>query len=173
MACALPFYSLNSFMNKTFSSIRRMGTFSLIYLTAVVAQISVAAGAAWAHRHGFDVGLEAIAASTIVSYVISNTIALIYLRCHFGRMGLGAVFLSAWRGIVMGILGAIAGWGVLAALSVSVGPLDGSVPQAFGYIVAGGLAALVVTFALPIARQWSEAVFITSVVNKVKRKLGK
>lgn len=173
MALALPFYSLNSFMNKTFSSIRRMGVFSLIYSLAVVAQIAVAAGAAWAYQNGFPVTLEAIAASTIVSYVLANTVSFIYLRWFFGPMGLGRVVLSLGRGLVLGAAGAVAGAGVLWLLGAFVAPLSGGIAQAFGYIVAGGLVSLAVTFALPIARQWPEAVFITSAVRKIKRKLGR
>lgn len=173
MAIALPFYSLNSYMNKTFSSIRRMGVFSIIYSLAVVAQIAVAMGAAWAYQHGMPVTLEAIAASTIVSYVLANTVSFIYLRWHFGPMGLGRVLLSLVRGLLLGGAGALAGWGVLTALGLFVGPLSGGIGQAFAYLVVGGLVALVVTFALPIAARWPEAVFITSAVQKMKRKLGR
>ena len=67
MAVALPFYGVNAYLNKIFSSIRRMGVFSVINFVAVAAQVAVTRGAAWAYQQGLDVTLESIAASTIVS----------------------------------------------------------------------------------------------------------
>ncbi|MFR7403804.1 MAG: murein biosynthesis integral membrane protein MurJ [Coriobacteriaceae bacterium] len=89
MAVALPFYGVNAYLNKIFSSIRRMGVFSVINFVAVAAQVAVTLGAAWAYQQGLDVTLESIAASPS-SPVIGDVIAFAYLRRHFGPMGLGA-----------------------------------------------------------------------------------
>ena len=44
MAVALPFYGVNAYLNKIFSSIRRMGVFSVINFVAVAAQVAVTLG---------------------------------------------------------------------------------------------------------------------------------
>lgn len=171
MAVALPFYGVNAYLNKIFSSIRRMGVFSIINFVAVLAQIAVTLGAAWAYQQGMPVTLDAIAASTIVSYVIGDVVAFAYLRRHYGPMGLGLVFVALGRGLVLGGLGAAAGWLVMFGLSSVLGPLSGSVLQAFGYLAAGGLVALAVTFAPALKLNWPEASFIAGAVRKVSRRL--
>ena len=171
MAVALPFYWVNAYLNKIFSSIRRMGVFSVINFVAVAAQVAVTLGAAWAYQQGLDVTLESIAASTIVSYVIGDVIAFAYLRRHFGPMGLGAVMRSFFVALALGGAGAVVGYGVLVALTLGFGPMDGSVARAFAYVVAGGMAALAVTFGPAVHGNWPEASFISGAVRKVARKL--
>ncbi len=171
MAVALPFYGVNAYLNKIFSSIRRMGVFSVINFVAVAAQVAVTLGAAWAYQLGLDVTLESIAASTIVSYVIGDVIAFAYLRRHFGPMGLGAVVRSFFVALALGGAGAVVGYGVLVGLTLGFGPMDGSVARAFAYVVVGGCAALVVTFGPPVRGDWPEASFISGAVRKVARKL--
>lgn len=171
MAAALPFYGVNSYLNMIFSSIRRMGIFSLINFVAVAAQVAVTLGAAWAYQHGVPTTLEAIAASTIVSYVIGDVVAFIYLRHHFGPMGLGGVMRSLLVGLALGGAGAVAGYGVLVALSLGFGPLDGNVARAFAYLLVGGLAALLVTYGPAVHGDWPEASFVSGAVRKVARKL--
>ena len=171
MAVALPFYGVNAYLNKIFSSIRRMGVFSVINFAAVAAQVAVTLGAAWAYQQGLDVTLESIAASTIVSYVIGDVIAFAYLRRHFGPMGLGAVMRSFIVALALGGAGAVVGYGVLVGLTLGFGPMDGSVVRAFAYVVAGGCAALVVTFGPAVRGDWPEASFISGAVRKVARTL--
>lgn len=171
MAVALPFYGVNAYLNKIFSSIRRMGVFSVINFAAVAAQVAVTLGAAWAFQQGLGVTLESIAASTIVSYVIGDVIAFIYLRRHFGPMGLGAVVRSFFVALALGGAGAVVGYGVLVGLTLGFGPMDGSVARAFAYVIVGGLAALIVTFGPAVRGRWPEASFISGAVRKVVRKL--
>ena len=122
MAVALPFYGVNAYLNKIFSSIRRMGVFSVINFVAVAAQVAVTVGAAAAYQAGYAVTLEAIAASTIVSYVIGDGVAFIYLRWHYGPMGLGGVVRSLLLAVALGGAGAAVGYGVLVGLSLGFGP---------------------------------------------------
>ncbi len=171
MAAALPFYGVNAYLNKIFSSIRRMGVFSVFNFIAVAAQVAVTLGAAAAYQAGYAVMLEAIAASTIVSYVVGDVAAFIYLRRHYGPMGLGAVLKSFGVALALGGAGAVVGYIVLVGLSLGFGPLSGSVPQAFAYILAGGCAALLVTYGPAVKGNWPEASFISGAVRKVARKL--
>lgn len=171
MAVALPFYGVNAYLNKIFSSIRRMGVFSVVNFVAVAAQVAVTVGAAWGVQHGFPVTLEAIAASTVVSYVLGDLIAFAYLRHHYGPMGLGELAAATLRSVGLGLAGALAGGAVLFAFQALAGPLTGSVPQALAYLVAGGVVALAVTFAPAVRLGLPEAAFVTSLAAKVGRRL--
>ncbi|MCI8468181.1 MAG: murein biosynthesis integral membrane protein MurJ [Eggerthellaceae bacterium] len=171
MAVALPFYGVNAYLNKIFSSIRRMGVFSLINFVAVAAQVAVTLGAAWAVQHGYPATLEAVAASTVVSYVLGDLIAFMYLRRHYGRMGLGFLAAATLRSLGLGALGAAAGAGVLAALQLMAGPLSGSIAQALAYLVVGGLVALAVTFGPAVRLRLPEAAFVTGITDKLGRRL--
>ncbi|MCD8315809.1 MAG: murein biosynthesis integral membrane protein MurJ [Eggerthellaceae bacterium] len=171
MAVALPFYGVNSYLNKVFSSIRRMGIFSIVNFVAVAAQVGVTVGAALLAQNGFPVTLEAIAASTIVSYVIGDVVAFIYLHHHYGHMGLGFLGKACLRSILLGGLGAIAGALVLWGLESAFGALSGSLIQALIYIIVGGVVALAVTFIPAILLNLPEAAFVTNLAHRLARRL--
>ncbi len=170
MALALPFYGVNAYLNKVFSSIRRMGIFSLINFVAVAAQVGVIVAAAFGYQHGYGFTLESVAASTVVSYVLGDIVAFIYLRAHYGSMGLRTMMLVILRSLGFGILGAAAGFAVTSALSALFGPLNGSILQALGYLLAGGLVGCVVAFGPAVALRSPEALFITSIVDRLRRR---
>lgn len=171
MAVALPFYGVNTYLQMVFSSIRRMGVFSVVTLAASLAQILIIAGAAWGIQNGVPTCIEFIAAGTIAAYLIGDALLFAYLRVHYGKMGLGSTLLSCLRGLGLGCAGALAGGAVLWALESFVSPLTGSIAQAFAYIVAGGLVSLLVTFAPAVKMRLPEAVFVTNIVGKIARKL--
>ncbi len=98
----------------------------------------------------------------VLFYVVADVCLFAYLRRRLGPFGLRSVAKAcAWR-LVFGGLGAAAGGGVLFALQTLVAPLSGSIPQAFAYVHAGGLVALVVTFGLSIKLHVPEAAFVSS-----------
>ncbi len=94
MAVALPFYGVNTYLQMVFSSIRKMGVFSVVTLVASLAQIGIIACAAWGVQNNLPATIELIAAGTIASYLIGDVLLLGYLRKHFGKMGLGSTLLS-------------------------------------------------------------------------------
>lgn len=171
MAVALPFYGVNTYLQMAFSSIRKMKAFSVVTLVASALQVGVVALAAWGVQSGIALSIESIAVGTIVSYVVGDALALIYLRRHFGAMGLSSTVLACLRAAGLGLAGAAAGGAILYALEALVAPLDGSIAQAFAYIVAGGLASLIVTFGPAIKLKLPEAAFVISAVGKVTGKL--
>lgn len=87
MAVALPFYGVNAYLNKIFSSIRRHGSLLGHQLCGGGGPGGGHAGGGLGLPAGLDVTLESIAASTIVSYVIGDVIAFAYLRRHFRARG--------------------------------------------------------------------------------------
>lgn len=171
MAIALPFYGVNTYLQMVFSSIRKMGVFSIVTFVASAAQIGIIAAAVWAAQNGLPSSIEAIACGTIAAYVIGDVILFAYLRSHFATMRLRSTLVACLRGLLLGLLGSGAGALTLIGLQTLGGPLSGSIGQAFAYTVAGGLVALIVTFGPAVKLKLPEAAFVTNIVGKISRKL--
>ena len=166
LSLSLPIYGVHSYLQKAFSSLRRMGTFAIVNSIISVIQALLIVGAA-----AFTtLPIESIAWSSIAFYLVGDVMLFAYLRIRFGKLGLSSIFRACVLGTIFGVIGAAAGAGVLLALETFVAPLSGSIPQAFGYVVAGGLVALFVTFGPAAALRLPEAVFFTSVIDKFTRK---
>lgn len=170
LAFALPVYGVNTYLQKIFSSLRKMGVFAAFNFVAGAAQIALTMfGAANVERFP----IEIIAVAEVLFYVVADVCLFAYLRRRLGPFGLRSVAKACARGILFGGLGAAAGGGVLFALQMFVAPLSGSIPQALAYVLAGGIVALAVTFGLSIKLRVPEAAFVGSIVGKVKGKLGR
>lgn len=166
LSLSLPIYGVHSYLQKAFSSLRRMGTFAIVNTIISVMQALLIVGAA-----AFTtLPIESIAWSSIAFYLVGDVMLFAYLRIRFGKLGLGSIFRACVLGTIFGVIGAAAGAGILLALETFVAPLSGSIPQAFGYVVAGGLVALFVTFGPAAALRLPEAIFFTSVIDKFTRK---
>ncbi len=170
LAFALPVYGVNTYLQKIFSSLRKMGIFALFNFVAGAAQIGLTMFGA---THAQALPLETIAVAEVAFYVVSDVCLFIYLRMHLGPFGLASIIRAFIFGVIFGVLGAGVGAGALFALSTFVAPLSGSIVQALAYVIVGGLLALVTTFGLALKLNIAEAAFIGSLVHKVRAKLGR
>ena len=173
LAFALPFYGVSSYLQKVFSSLRKMGVYAALNFLAGVVQVALTAFWAWTTYNGNPnpATIESIALASIAFYVVGDVAMFIYLRAHLGHVGVRKIFGAALAGLLLGAAGALCGFGVLFALETFIGPLSGSLFQAFAYIVAGGLVSLIVTFGLAHKLHIPEALFITNIAGKIFRKL--
>ena len=173
LALALPFYGISSYLQKVFSSLRKMGVFAALNFLAGAVQIALTAFAAWTVTSGSatPATIESIALASAAFYLVGDGALLIYLRIHLGHIGSKRIFKATLSGLVLGGLGALAGWGALTALQTFAGALTGSLAQAFAYVAIGGILSLIVTFGLAAKLHIEEASFITGLVGKVARKL--
>ena len=173
LALALPFYGISSYLQKVFSSLRKMGVFAALNFLAGVVQIALTALAAWTTMNGSanPATIESIALASAAFYLVGDGALLIYLRVHLGHIGSRRIFKATFSGLALGGIGALVGWGVLTALQTFAGALTGSLVQAFVYVAIGGIASLIVTFGLAAKLHIEEASFITGLVGKVARKL--
>ena len=171
-AAALPFYGVNTYLQKIFSTIRAMGVFAGINAIAAVVQIALTVAAAVATSSGMrGIPIESIAVAELVFYLVDNVFMFAYLRKRYGSFGLGSTARAFARALALGVLGAAAGAGVLFGLETLVAPLSGSMLQAFCYIMVGGAASLAVTFGLALALKVPEAGIIGSIASRVGGKL--
>lgn len=175
LALALPFYGVNTYLQMVFSAIRRMGVFSVVTLIASAVQVAIIVVGVWGVQSGTPLPLftqldmETIAFATFSAYAIGDIALFVWLRVHYGASRFSQVFVSCARALGLGALGAGAGFGVLWLLQRFVGDLDGSILQAFAYIIAGGIVSLAVTFLPAIKLNLPEAAFVTNLTRKLKR----
>ena len=170
LAFALPVYGVNTYLQKIFSSLRKMGVFAAFNFVAGAAQIALTMFGA-SHAESFPI--EIIAVGEVLFYVVADVCLFAYLRRRLGPFGLRSTAKAFVVALLLGGLGAALGGGVLYALTTFAAPLSGSIPQALAYVLAGGVVALVVTFGLAIKLHVPEAAFVSSIAGKVAGKLGR
>lgn len=169
LALALPFYGVNTYLQKTFSSLRKMGVFALVNLIAMIVQVAITVGGAALSQQGVPIG--SIAAGEVAFNVLADVCLFVYLRRHLGAFGLGSTARAFAVALALGLAGAAAGYGVLWALESFAGPLSGSLVQSFAYVVAGGVVSLVVTYGLALRLRVPESALIAGLIGKVAGKL--
>ena len=166
-AVALPFYGVNTYLQKTFSCLRKMGVFALINCIAATVQVAFTILAAMNPQLA---PIESIAVAETAFYIVADTCLLLYLRVSFGTFGLRKITVSAFRSVCFGVAGACVGAVILFGLESCFGKISGSIPQAVVYIIVAGMLALLTTFLPAYKMHVPEAAFLHTWVNKLKRK---
>ena len=176
LALALPFYGVNTYLQKIFSSLRKMGVFAGFNFVAGAVQIALTAGAAAlasSGELGATIPLESIAVAELAFYLVADICLFAYLRSRLGAFGLRTTAKAILWALVLGAAGAAAGGGLLFAAETLIAPLSGSILQALLYVVVCGLASLAVTFGLALALKIPEAAFLATIAAKVKGRLAR
>lgn len=175
MAVSLPFYGVNSYLLMVFSSIRKMVAISVITLVGSAAQVAVIMGSVWLKGMGYPATMEWIAVGSIAAYVIGDVLALAFLGWRYSRCDFDgkSIFLSCFRGLLLGVAGGAVGGALFWALETYVAPVGGSLPIALAYIVVCGCVSMFVTFAPAIRLKLPEAAFITALWGKLARKFAR
>lgn len=172
LAVALPFYGVNSYLQMAFSAIRKMMACSVMVFIASMMQIVLVVGAVLTHE-SLGLGIEMVAVGTIVSYAVADLIMFAYLRRYYRaeRMRMRGMVVACVRALVCGLAGAVVGGAIYFALDAFVHPAGGNLLLTLAYLLVGGGAALAITFAPAVRRDWPEAAFITNIWRKACRLL--
>lgn len=171
LALALPFYGVLAYLQKAFSSLRRLGVFAWFNVAASVVQVALTMGAAWAHQAGWPVPLESIAWASAIYYVVVDVLGLVYLRMRFGGFSLLALVRSLFMGLTLGALGAAAGAAVLFGFQLLWGPDQTEIWAALVSVTVGGVASLTVTFGIALAAKMPEAALVASFTSALKSRV--
>lgn len=142
LAAALPGYGICTYMQKAFSSMRRMGLFAVANVAASGTQVLFTVLAEPA------VGMPAVALGSVVYYALVDGISLAFLRRELGRIGLRSLAASAAAGLAFGAMGSAAG--LLVCRSVA-GLLGAGMLPTIASLAAGGAVAVALSF-LPAIR---------------------
>ena len=165
LAVALPFYGMFALMQKSCSALMNMRPYAVACVLGAVGQIAVV----MVVGVGLGAGMPAIAASTAVSYVVSDIGALVWMRRRLGGIHLKTILHGVFFGLVLGGLGAAAGGAVYAALESAFGAASGSVLVSVVYVVVSGLVSLLVTFVPAVFLRLPEASMISSVTRRFSK----
>lgn len=167
LAVALPLYGVSTYLQKVFSSLRRMGVYAGASIIAGAVQVMLTMLAAYAYQQGMPVTIESIAWASAIFYAVSDAIAFAYLKWRFGHIGIAAVLRASVRGLALGALGSLIGHVVLKAFTIAFGALNGSILQAFIYLAVGGIASLLTTFGIAAKLRLPEGSFVTDRIMKL------
>lgn len=168
LAFALPFYGVNTYMERVFASMRKMSIFALFNIIAAIIQISLTLLAANQIIAGLTI--ESIAYATSAFYIVADIFLFIYLKVKLRPFKIGSLAVTFVRSLLLGALGAAGGGAALWALENFVAPLSGSIGQALLYIIGCGLICLVITFGTALALKLPEASFLSSIMRKLTRR---
>lgn len=169
LSVALPFYGVKMYLQKVFSSLRRMGVYAVINIVATIVQVAFTVAAALLVSHGADV--NSVAAGEALFFVFADVCLFIVLRRIVGCFGFKSTVKACASSLALGLLGAAAGGGVLWCLQTFVAPLSGSLPQSLAYVAAGGIVSLVVTYGLALKLKVPESAMLSGLIGKVADKL--
>ena len=173
LSLSLPFYSVNTYLQKIFSALMQMKLFAKINFVCAAVQIGftlLMGGFLFAHT---QIGLEFVALGELVFYLCSDAICFAYLRKRFGNLELMKTGRSLVQGLGLGALGAGVGLAIMAGIAWLWGGFNFTILQAVVLIVAGGIPALLITFGLAIKLKVPGADFIEGLLGKVLAKLGR
>lgn len=174
-ALALPFYGINTYLQKVFSSIRKLKVFAIAgIITAAIQTILTALAAILAANGIAPIPIASIAFIEALFFIVCDTILILYLRRYFEGLRILSAAKAAGSGLLFGLLGAGVGAAILFVLETFVAPLDGSIVRSLIYVAGGGIMSLLVTFGLAIKFKVPESAFLLSFIskftNKFKRK---
>ncbi|HIT44915.1 MAG TPA: murein biosynthesis integral membrane protein MurJ [Candidatus Aphodovivens excrementavium] len=168
LSFALPFYGVKMYLQKVFSSLRIMGVYAGINIVATIVQVAFTVAGALLVSYGVDV--NSVAAGEVLFFVFADVCLFIVLRRTIGSFGFASTIRTCISSLVLGLIGALAGAGVLWALQTFAGPLSGSLLQSLLYVVLGGIVSLLVTFGAALALKVPESSMLASILSRLTRK---
>lgn len=173
MAVALPFYGINTFLQMSFSSIRKMMACSVMTLLGSALQVAIIAIAVAIHDSGGPSDINWVAAGTIGAYLLSDIASFIYLRRLYRNDGfrISPIAKSMLHAFLLGLLGCVVGLGMFNLLQLFFGQMEFSLVRALVYVLISGIFSIVATFAPAVQLKLPEASFVTNIWNKFARKL--
>lgn len=179
LAISLPFYAVNTYLQKAFSALRKMNHYALMVIGGAVAQIAFTLIFATGADGRFAAfGLAAVAFGETVFYVLVDAISIIYLRKNLGALGIRSTVTALSRSLLLGLIGSGAAGVFIYVLMPSIMPLNGSILNALALTIIGGLIALGLTFGPACVLDYPEASMLTRIVGKftdrkINEKIGK
>lgn len=174
LAISLPFYSVNTYLQKIFSSLREMHHFAIINLVCAGLQIWFTLFFSITVFGASEYALYMVALGESVFFISSDIICFLYLRKRYGSFGVRYIFLTAIRSLGLGLLGAIAGWAFIQfPFTALVGPITGNIVLSLVGVIIGGVIALALTFGIAIKLKLPGVQFIGDFTGKLKARFTK
>lgn len=171
VAVSLPFYGVNTYLQKTFSALRQLKRYAVYNIVCTALQITFTLALATLPWPDWHTGMAIIALGDTLFFGVSDLLCAAYLYRTYGDFGIRKVAVSIAQGLALGAAGALVGAGILAALDAFVAPYMGSILVSLAYIVVAGVAAVGVTFGIAIKLNLDGVAPLAGIVNRVFAKL--
>lgn len=171
LAPALPFYAIMMYLNKVYSAMHRMVSFSVINLAASILQIILLLVLTVGIFDFDGLGMLGTAIARFAFNFSAVIFLYLYVRKILGGLEVKSLLRTITAGCIFGGLGSLAGYAALNMLYVFCGALTGSIAQAFIYIIVAGMLAVIVCYGLAMLFKVEEAQVLSRVLKKIKRKL--
>lgn len=175
LAPALPMYGVCVLLQKSCSALMDMKPYAFSTALGALVLVVVALGGGVA----LDGGMPVIAFATSAFYIVAIAITLVWMRKRLHGLMLGTIARGLFFGLILGGLGAAAGWGAMQALQSIFGPIiietvSGPVAapilKTVAYIAAAGIVSLIVTFVPAVVMKLPEASMFTSILRRFARR---
>ncbi len=160
LALALPWYGLQTFFQKVFSSMRRMTLFAVANIAASVVQVAFTIAMVPV------IGIHAVSLGSAIFMLMLCVISIAFLRYAKVRVALRPFAVSCLRGLGLGALGGAVGGAIVYALG-GFGSL--TLTRALVVVVAGGIPSVLVTYGIAVALHLPEASFVSKILAKFRR----
>lgn len=161
---SLSVYGIGMYLQKVCSATRKMGVYAMSTIVGSVVQVVLL------QTLTPYLGLWFVPFTSFIFYLVFDLIIFAALRRDLGALGIGEMIRGLARSLAIGFAGALLGWAIQGALSLVLGPIDGSVLQAFLRCVAGGIPALVVTYGLALLLHMPEAASLNALLARFRRR---
>lgn len=171
LALALPFYGVSTYLQKAFSSLRKMGVYAGMSIIASIVQVALTAGGVAAKSAGLPIPIESIAWASAIFYVVVDVLSFAYLRKKYGHVGIARILKASVLGLVLGTVGAIVGGFIAFGIQTALASWGESIGRALVCVIVGGCAALAITFGAALKLHIPEAAMIQSFISGIKRRL--
>ncbi len=192
VAVSLPFYGVNTYLQKTFSAMRALKRYAVYNVICTALQIAFTLIIATNPALDWHLRMAVIAFGDTLFFATSDIMCALYLRKRFhgagansnrrprakrasgvndeANMGIAAIVKSSLNGLVCGAAGALVGLLLLNALNALM-PFAGSIALSFIYVVVAGIAAVAVSFGIAWVRHIDDAEPIFNIINSISVRL--
>ena len=160
----LPAYAICMYLQKVASAMRRMGLYAFASVVASVVQVIILLA------FTTSVGLNFVAFSSTVFFVIIDLVMFVSLRKNLGPLGISSMVTALFKSLLLGAAGGAAGAAILWALNSFVGDCTGATLRSILYCVLAGIPSVVVTYGLAALLKMPEAKLIKVIVNRFIRR---
>ena len=166
LAVSLPFYGTFVLLQKSFSALLDMKPYGRYSMYATIGQVAfILVAAVW-----MGGGMRAIALSSLAYYLIINLCSIWWLRRRLGGLRMKTILRGVGFGLVLGALGAIAGYAVMSVVTGVFSFIGSTTLRMLVCVMLGGMVSLIVTFGAAVALKVPEAAMITSIVRRASRR---
>jgi len=171
MALSLPFYALFLFMQKVFSSLRRMKAYAMCNVVISVVQVVLTMVLCLGVSDTWDgLGLPGIALAQTAFFALGSMWCFAYLRREFNGLEGRALLKSALVSFALGCAGVAVGGALMAAFNAYIVPEGQSIAITLAALAVCGILSLVVTYGLALACKVPGTAMIGRLVNKLTRR---